>query len=69
MRAVADRLAARLRVHACSAADGYRQDPQADETDEDTPDWPGMSSRWCVLDQYALADYERAIAEADIVGR
>lgn len=58
-KTIADRLAARLRVHASSSSTGYRQDPQS-LNDPDAPEYPGMSERWCVIDQYALADYEAA---------
>lgn len=54
---IATRLAARLRVHASSSSTGYRQDPLS-LNDPDAPTEPGMSDRWCVRDQYALADYE-----------
>lgn len=56
---IASRLAARLRVHASSTSTGYRQDPRS-INDPDAPTEPGMSDRWCVRDQYALADYEAA---------
>lgn len=58
-RSIATRLAARLRVHADSESTGYRQDPVS-LNDPDAPTEPGMSGRWCVRDQYALADYEKA---------
>lgn len=58
-RAITERLAARLRVHASSTSAGYRQDPQEID-DPYAPTEPGMSDRWCAYDQYALMDYENA---------
>lgn len=63
-RTIAARLAARLRVHADSESTGYRQDPVS-INDPDAPIEPGMSDRWCSRDQYALADYDKAVREAD----
>lgn len=61
-REIADRLAARLRVHAHNTSTGYLQDPLSDLS---VPDIPGMSNRWSVSDQYALGFYEVAVKEAD----